>query len=133
MPDTSAKILPTPERELCSKCVASVANSIIERMEKMKFVKCDLCGDMREADETSTITYEPCENDECCPCFVTKSGESDPASLKKMFDVCDKCAARILQALTKKRVVPSILTQYRESKDEGAKNSETESKDGDTE
>lgn len=99
----------------------------------MKYVKCDMCGDMREADETSTIAYAPCENDECCPCFVTKSGKSDPASLKKMFDVCDKCAARILQALTRKRVVSSLLTQERESKTEGVKNSETGSKDGDTE
>ena len=84
----------------------------------MKLTKCDLCGEIKESDEVSVIQFIPSGVEECCPCYVTKKGEPEPAYKKKEFDVCDRCAARILQAMTKKKVIPSLLTQEKEQKTE---------------
>ena len=126
--DISAYLLPTPKIKKCSKSVAGVV--IKERKHNMKLVKCDFCGDLKETDETSSIMYKPSDCDECCPCYKRKNGELEPIVQRKEFDVCDKCAARILQAITRKKVVPSLLTQERETETEV--NSETEFDEGDT-
>jgi len=77
----------------------------------MKMAKCDLCGDIQEADMMSAIIYTPSESEDYTPRYKyeDENGEHKYMANNEQFDVCCRCAAKIFRSLTKRNMcIPNI-------------------------
>ena len=92
----------------------------------MKLKKCDLCGIVDGDSAIGHIEYTSPEDSTRRVCILRKEcGTIYPDDITGLsFDVCDVCAVKLFQPMSKRKLIPSKQSRERESADRENANEE---------
>jgi len=81
----------------------------------MKLSKCDVCGAVKKPETMSRFLFRgPFISMEAPQTKPYVENDHNPVAMENEFDVCDKCAAKILTDLMHKEIYPSYMTMLEE-------------------